>query len=328
MSRNLSRIDERAARLLCNIVESPSARISGAVLHDYHSASASDLIGAELLVPDAPVPAATSLVDHDDEPVALLWSPERRGYGYFNPNAGWVTVAPEKLHPHRVDMAAFIRRLTQRLDLPTRSRPVERIAGILWEIGNTRLPGRGGRVPIWFARRLSDAGAWRQIVGYLTRRPPADFRVLITTSPTANLPASELPRHELIALADLEDHAVGLVVEPSYLAAQLQAGSSSRSADPVRHAAGFRHVWVGEREFRFGGDKQRQIVEYLFNAWEAGEESVSVAEMFTDLDFDGSSRVRDIFKGHPDWKDLIEVRGGACRLRVRELLDGQAVNDD
>ncbi len=328
MTRSSSKIDERAARLFCSIAEAPTARIAGAVLHEYHPASAASLIGVGLLVPDAPVPVATSLVDHDDEPVNLEWSPEHSGYGYFSPNAGWAHVDSEQLQQYRVDMLAFIRRLLSRLDLPAKSKPSERIAGLLWEIGDARLPGRGGRVPVWFARRLSDAGVWKQVVSYLNGRPPADFRVVVTTSLTPDLATSELIRHELLALDDLVDHSKGLVVEPAYLAAQLKTGPASRAADPVRHAAGFRNVWVGDREFQFRGDKHRQIVEYLFNAWNAGEGSVSIAEMFTDLEFETSSRIRDIFKGHPDWKELIEVKAGACRPRVDELLAEQQASAD
>lgn len=94
----------------------------------------------------------------------------------------------------------------------------------------------------------------------------------------------------------------------------------------MRHAAGFRHLWVGAREFKFGGDKRRQIVEYLFNAWDDGEESVNTEVMFADLEYDVSSRMRDIFKGHPDWRDLIETTGGSCRLRIRELLEADSPN--
>lgn len=79
MTRSSSKIDERAARLFASVLEAPTARIAGAVLHEYHATSAAGLIGAGLLVPDAPVPVATSLVDHDDEPVNLEWSPEHRG---------------------------------------------------------------------------------------------------------------------------------------------------------------------------------------------------------------------------------------------------------
>ena len=326
MTRSSSTIDERSARLFVSIVETKSARIAGAVLHDYHAASATPLIGAGLLVPDAPVPVATSLVDHEDEPVNLEWSPEQRAYGYFSPAAGWVTVDSERLQVFRFDANAFLGRLTSRLDLPRSARPAERIPGHLWELGDVRLPGRGARVPIWYARRLTDRETWQQVVNYLGGRPPADFRVVVTSSATRDLAEADLSRHQFIALGDLETGGAALVIEPTYLTAQLKAGAATHAGDPVRHAAGFRHFWVGEREFKFGGDKRRQIVEYLFNAWDGGEESVSTEVMFADLEFDVSSRMRDIFKGHPDWRDLIETTGGSCRLRIRELLEAQSPN--
>ena len=328
MTRSLSKIDERAARLLSSIIETEEARIAGAVLSNYHAASSVTLIGAGLLMPDGSVPAATSLTDHDDEPVSLEWSPEHQAYGYFSPAAGWVTVKEERLQVCRIDPLALLQRLVARLDLPAKARSAERISGILWELDNVRLPGRGGRVPVWFVRRLTNRDVWRQVVAYLCGRPPADFRVVVTTSATHGLAEAELSRHQIIALDDLVDHSTGLVIEPTYLAAQLKTGAASRAVDPVRHAAGFRHVWVGDREFRFGGDKRRQIVEYLFNAWEDGVESVSTEVMFADLGFEASSRMRDIFKGHEDWRDLIEVAGGSCRLRIRELLEQQRARAD
>jgi hypothetical protein len=102
---------------------------------------------------------------------------------------------------------------------------------------------------------------------------------------------------------------------------------SVRPRSPVQVDAEFRVVRVGDREFRFRGDKQRQVVEYLYGAWERGERRVSVALMITDLDFPETTRLRDLFKGHPDWKDLIGYEDGACWLRCDELLAG-VVNPD
>lgn len=107
---------------------------------------------------------------------------------------------------------------------------------------------------------------------------------MVTTSATYGLAEAKLSRHQIIALDDFVDHSAGLIIEPTYLAAQLKTDSVSRAADPVGHAAGFR------REFKFSGDKRRQIVEYLFNAWEDGVESVSTEVMFADLEFKSASR--------------------------------------
>ncbi len=58
------------------------------------------------------------------------------------------------------------------------------------------------------------------------------------------------------------------------------------------------------------------MIEYLYTHWCDGEERVSTAVMLEDLEFSVSSRLRDLFKGHPNWQDLIGYGDGACWLRV------------
>ena len=84
---------------------------------------------------------------------------------------------------------------------------------------------------------------------------------------------------------------------------------------------------VGEREFRFRGDKQRQVVEHLFGVWDRNEGRASVAHMFSELDFPEATRFRDLFKGHRDWKDLIGYEDGACWLKCDELLTSDVSSD-
>ena len=58
------------------------------------------------------------------------------------------------------------------------------------------------------------------------------------------------------------------------------------------------------------------MIEYLYTRWRDGEERVSVATMFEDLEFSPSARLRDLFKGHADWRDLIGYGDGACWLKI------------
>jgi hypothetical protein len=66
-------------------------------------------------------------------------------------------------------------------------------------MGDVRLPGRGARVPIWYARRLTDRENWQKVVNYLGGRPTADFRLVVTTSATRGLAEADLSRHQFIA---------------------------------------------------------------------------------------------------------------------------------
>ena len=89
-------MDRKAVELLFNIVETPNATISGAVLYEYFGSQAGQLISAKLLEHCGNQLATTSMADHDDAPVSLTWSAEHNDYGYFSPSAGWVTVPGEQ----------------------------------------------------------------------------------------------------------------------------------------------------------------------------------------------------------------------------------------
>ena len=73
---------------------------------------------------------------------------------------------------------------------------------------------------------------------------------------------------------------------------------------------------VGDRLFHFRGSKQRQVVGYLYDAFQSSQPRVSVTMMWTDLEFSDGTRLRDLFKGHADWQDLIAQEQGLCWLKI------------
>jgi hypothetical protein len=79
---------------------------------------------------------------------------------------------------------------------------------------------------------------------------------------------------------------------------------------PVRASVDFSTITVGDRMFYFRGSKQRQVVQYLCEQWQASQPRVSVSKMWAELEFEESTRPRDLFKGHPDWQDLIAYEQG------------------
>jgi hypothetical protein len=42
--------------------------------------------------------------------------------------------------------------------------------------------------------------------------------------------------------------------------------------------------------------------------------------MLEELECSNTRRLRDLFKGHPNWQELIGIKDGACWLRCDELL--------
>ena len=216
-----SPVDRAAADLLLTILESTTGKIAGTVLSDYHAKSSVQLLAANLLQPDDHVAAAASLADHDDEPVSLIWSAERKGYGYFSPCAGWVHIPKERLALFRVNYLVLLARLLVQVDVASRGGATALVPGVLWEIGDARIGRCRQRVPMWFARRLSDRGAWEKVAEAARRRPTTQIRLLLTSTPTARLAGPALPGQVIVPVSDAIDLNADMAINRDILAAFL-----------------------------------------------------------------------------------------------------------
>ena len=231
-SRSL-RIDHQALGLISTIADTPDAQISAQVLKTYHAAAGRQLLAAGLLARAGDDAVSTSMVDHDDEPVPLARSPDDGSYGYFSPNAGWVKVGPEQTAIYRLDMPALLSRLTARFDLASRHGPTTLIPNLLWEIGDVRLGRRAERVPVWFARRLSNEAVANQIADAAKARPAPRTRILLTTTPTSHLKLPSAAGQLVVDFRDVVDFANGLAVRPDILAARLDGTQRPDSSEPL-----------------------------------------------------------------------------------------------
>lgn len=218
-------IDRKAVGLLLSVLESPSARISGTLLSDYHPKQEAALLAANLLKPCGHLPVAVSLADHDDEPVSLTWSAEHEGYGYFSPAAGWITVPNERLAVFGVNYSVFLAQIMVQLDLTSCGGATTLIPDILWEVGDARIGRRKTRTSIWFARRLYDPAVWQQIADAAARRPITQIRVILTSTPSARLSDQPIPGHLVVSVRDVIDFGAGLAIRPDILTARLDGTS-------------------------------------------------------------------------------------------------------
>jgi hypothetical protein len=214
-------MDRKAVDLLFNIIETPNATISGAVLSDYFGSQAGQLISANLLEHCGNQLATTSMADHDDAPVSLTWSAEHDGYGYFSASVGWVTVPGERLSVFGVKFPILLAQMVVQLDVASRAGATALVPELLWEIGDARVGRRSHRVPVWFARYLHDQQTWRQVKDVASRRPCTHIRVLLTSTPSWRLPEEPLPGHLVVSVRDVIDFGCGLAVRPDVLVARL-----------------------------------------------------------------------------------------------------------
>lgn len=308
-----SSIDRKAADLLLSVIETPDAVISGSVLDGYYGRVAPALKAAGILQPKDHSRAAVSLVDHEDEPVNLAWSPEHRAYGYFSPTAGWVSVPGDQLATFHVNFSKLIGQLVERLDLSPRSGPVELVPDLLWEVGDARLPGRSKRSSVWIGRRLGDPAVWKRFVDTARMRPAPGLRIVLTLTPVERLPAEVHLGHTLIAVRDVADHN-GHAVVPDLLAARVAAGSQLND-DLIAMAADGASLTVRGTRHAFSGSKQRAIIRQLHDAWKSGNRELLTAEVLESAGYSTSvNTLAKAFSGRPEWREFIKEENGRCWL--------------
>ncbi|HXF88078.1 MAG TPA: hypothetical protein VNK48_06990 [Xanthobacteraceae bacterium] len=332
MSDAMARLSHAAVDLLLTIIETSSMAISGAALDGYHAGAGAELVAVGALEADGFEPMAVSQVDHEDAVVSLAWDGDARRHTYFSPAAGMVAIEDHTLRRLRVRSSWFLDWIARELGFVGAMHSVELVADRLWHLGDVWLGERKAkqqRTAIYVGRRLGEPGAMRRMREALQSRAGRPPGIILTSSPagiaedfagTAMPPI--LPIIQCAKAGFPQFH-----LDVSIICTAAHGLRSMRPRSPVQVDAEFRVVRVGDREFRFRGDKQRQVVEYLHRAWEQGEGRVSVAIMFTDLDFPATTRLRDLFRGHRDWKDLIGYEDGACWLRCDELLAGTVKSD-
>lgn len=325
-------LSHAVVNLLLTIVETPSMAISGAALDGYHAGAGAELVAAGAFEAGGFEPVAVSQADHDDAVVSLAWDGDARRHAYFSSAAGMVAVEDHALRRLRFRPSWLLDWLARELGFAGAVRPVELVSDRLWDLGDLWLGERKAgqrRTAIYVARRLGEPGAMRRMREALQSRAGRPPGIILASSPAGAVEdfagVFMPPVMPIIQCAKVGVPQFRLDV--SIICTSAHGPRSMRPRSPVQVDAEFRVVRVGDREFPFRGDKQRQVVEHLYNAWERGEGRVSVALMITDLDFPETTRLRDLFKGHPDWKDLIGYADGACWLRCDELLAG-AVNPD
>lgn len=308
-------IDQAAARLMLTIAETPGAMIAGSMLIDFHPRPGRQLMEANLLMPQGETLAAPLDLDHDDEPVRLIWSGEHGGYGYFNPAATWVSVSSDSLTMFSVNMPVLLARMLAQLEVVGGAEPLALVPDAVWEIGNVRLPGRSKPVPLWVARRLSDPDCWSAFVAATRLRPAPGLRIVLSTTPTSRLQKQMFEGHEIISVGDVADHAAGIAVDPALLAARITNGSPQADV-PIAVSADGGSVTVRGKRYTFTGQKHRAIIRHLHDAWKNGEpECLTEAVLEAAECANSVNTLTKAFSGRKDWQEFIKVEGGRCWIQ-------------
>jgi hypothetical protein len=319
--------------LALTIAETPAMGISSVVLRDFHAKDGAALIAAGALKPDGFEAVGISLTDHHDAPVNLFWSNKTSGYAYFSPAIGLVRVDDDVLLHYRLDISWLLQWISGQLGFTPGGRQVCLIPDRLWDLGDIWL-GEGKRkqrkTAVYLARRLNELETVEQVVETLRMHSARPGKLILTTTQDPHFTRALTKNCGAVlpittcARAGVED----FELDTAIIHGAVHGLRQSATASVVRSDVEFRVILVGDREFHFRGDKQRQVAGFLYKRWENREGRISVAIMFEELGLTSTNRLRDLFKGHPDWRDLIGYKDGACWLRCDELLTGLDISPD
>lgn len=299
-----------AVDLLLQILESRNARISGAIIRANSSGAADVLFASDLLTKVGQTNLVAGIDDYEDEPTRVEWSPERESHGYYGSNGKWVSVSADEIALYGVRMPAFLAQMLVKCEQITPHAKAPLIADILWDLGTVKLEARGKPVSLLFARRLFDDGHRGNVQQIAAKRPPAETRVIITTSNGCEDRA--IAGHITMSLRDVAENASGFVLDPAAVARRLKLVPSS-TLKPISHSADYGTIHIGDETYKFRGVQHRAILKILVDAYNDNDPIRLTAAVLEEVEAgDKVSNLARAFSGNKDWHKFIKEEAGQC----------------
>lgn len=294
-------LSSAAIRLIGNLVGTEPPLLSAAAFDLLPETS--ELLRAGLLCEAGHEMVVVAQTPEGEEPVEVLVTDDAEGWGRFSPSDGWLDVAPRRLTRWALDVDRFASLLAQ-------GRQPAVIDRLLWNLGNMRLPARPKPVEVWLAR--ATRGQWDRIRLGLLEHPASQRRVLLLAGSDGG--GDQLPRTTLVPLVEVISS--DLKIDPARVSARLESRVPSTARLVIRDDGA--EVELDGVTHRFEkGVQQKRVIAYLEQALRRGRRAVSVPEVVEELGL-SSNRLRELFKGHPTWTELLFERGGMCGFRLDE----------
>jgi len=305
-------LSKRAIDLLLRVMEARSTSLQASALHQVSRGATDALLKAKLLVPSGHVPVVAGMDDYEDEPMEASWSAELKSYGYLDSTGRWITVTDQDIAACRVDYGLAFAKMLVAFERAGPSSPTLLHAGLIWDVGTIKLAGAKAPVPVWFARRLGDPGAWVQFEALIGRKPPQEIRIILTSTPGGRIPETSQKRNHIISVADVAGDPAKLAISPQILGARVFPGQAQRRF-PIDHSDDYGIVWLLGETLSFGSDKQRQLLGLLFEAYWSGSPVCRTAVVLFEAGYgDSTNSFSKVFSGREDWRSFIKYADGNC----------------
>jgi len=301
-------LSKRVIDLLLRAMEARSPSIQASALHQVSRAATDALLKANLLVPSGHVPVVAGMDDYEDEPIEATWSAELKSFGYHDNTGRWVKVANQDIAACKVDYGQAIAKMLVAFERAGPSRPGSLITDLVWDVGTVKLAGAKALVPVWFARRLSDPRVLAQLEALIARKPPHEIRIILTSTAGGRIPETSQKRNHIISVGD----PAKLAISPQILSARVFPGQAQRRF-PIDHSDDCGIVWHRGDAFTFGGDKQRQLLRQLFEAYDLGTRVCRTAVVLEEAGYGPKvNSLKKAFGRRDDWRRFIRYDDGNC----------------
>lgn len=237
----------------------------------------------------------------------------------FHPEAGFLTLPASRLRTWRLDLTKLANWVVHQLGLPASARAVPLVDGLLWDLGTPRLGSM--KLPVLFARRLDDEQARPRIRRELDLRLRQKPALLLTSARQVAADLSLPTILSVLPLVDILDRTQEIArFDIARLAALAGVRSpvQQRPELPVECRDEGHWIRIGTATYAFRG-KQAAIVYQLYIAWTEARPWMRVQDVLEEA---GSKcdKLSEAFSGNSDWKRVIEVKDGNCRLRADEAF--------
>lgn len=245
--------------------------------------------------------------------VSVEWREDIGRHAYFS-RSGWVAVDSHRLKRYKLNAEWIARQIMEALLWPQQLKPVALIDDILWDCGQSYIGKR--KAGLFFCRRIGHGNTFDLIAEKLSVHAKSGANILFSASPV-------VPRHmkmpgvEIMPVAEaLNQQHPDFSLDTGIIENALFGRRPEENNQPIVCKASGGVLIINGREFVFKGDKQRQVVQYLYEKFLKNELPTRLQEMLSDLEFPDNTRLRDLFKKHPDWDKAIHATHGSCTLII------------
>lgn len=193
-----------------------------------------------------------------------------RGFGYHSSTQGWVSADQPQLKLFRPDIEAVFRMLLKR-ELRLLSGGVRSLdkSGFVWDVGSIYQHGK--LTSLWFARRLADRNSSSTLEQAHSSRPPAQFRIILTSTAPERHQLDRLAKAIVIPIDDVLSGHRPDEIDMGVLHARSEGRPAQPSHQRIALSPDNRVLFIdGEEVVRLTGPKQGKLLRLMVDAHEAG----------------------------------------------------------